>query len=555
VDAFLLKTLIEEKAGWPAQLVAYDQDEAVLQAMQAGAVHIYPEFWRSEALELYDKYVARDTLSSCGPLGVLGRNGLYMQEVHVETWPDLAGWRGLRNNSGAAMLFNHTLVAFMESWGAPSKMLSALALPYFVDYRGASDTEAYIAQKLEDDEPLLFFLWDPHHLLYKFSLNRVQFPVIPGVVPVGSCRAPWIMLCPWAQAYTTEERYTQGLSDYPSDVLVKLSSKNLKTVAPTVNTLLLRFTITNAEQSFMMSSVANDRLQLFAATCAWLKSYPDRWRDWVPQEAFSCEAGHFVVEDGRCEACKPGMFSQPGTSRACTACLPGLFVPNNGSVMCVACDALGDFFQESAGQTACVACAPNTRRYVGLLGAENSTACQCKEGFHQPNGEAGKACEKCPSGYDCKGRLEQPGLASKLLLVVLLPTAHAWPELRAAAGAVSLAVQAANAMHGRPEVRSRFRPLCCSAGIFMKCKIAREAARARTQVKALVKWVECDAFDAGTSIVQLMEAGAIGGVVGPFCSLACESSAYLTSRLNLSQISYSAPGPPPCRAEPRSARV
>lgn len=498
IDAFLLKILIEEKAGFPALLLDRQQDEIVLQNMEAGIVHIYPEYWRSESEHLYKQYVVSEAVSSCGPLGILGRNGIYTSEALVATWPDLAGWRGLRNASSAE-LFNHTLEAFFTDWGDPQKLLSTLELPYEVEYRGA-DADMYITEKLEKGEPILAYLWDPHRLLTRFALNRVQFP-----------------------AYTTDEHFAQGGSDFPNDVLLKLASNNLRAISPVVHTLLLRFTITNAEQSEIMSSVADDGLEPFSASCEWLKGHRTRWQDWIP-----CEPGQFVAEDGRCKLCAAGTVSQQGTAKACTACLPGLFSPKDGGVACIECTALGDFYQGMAGQTACHACPSNTQRYSGLPRAENRTACQCKAGFFDADGEAGKECNRCPSGYSCAGRASQPVLASNLLrLVILLPNVHAWPEMRAAAGAVMLAIRSANILLG---------------GV-------GGGEQSRTKVTPIVKYTECDVFDAATSIAEEIGAGSILGVVGPFCSLACESSAYLTSKLDIAQVSYS------CTSDALSDRV
>lgn len=485
IDAILLKILIEEKAGFPALLLNREQEEGVLRDMAAGTVHIYPEYWRTESEPLYVKYVASEAVSSCGPLGVLGRNGLYTSEALVDASPDLAGWRGLKN-ARSAELFNHTLVAFDKDWGDPEKLLSKLDLPYAVEYRGA-DADKYITDKLAKGEPILAYLWDPHRLLTMFALNRVQFP-----------------------AYTTDELFYDGCTDFPNDVLLKLASNNLRTISPVANTLLLRFTITNAEQSGIMNSVADDGPDPFSASCAWLKSHRTRWQDWIP-----CEPGQFAAEDGRCKLCAAGSVSQQGTATACTACLPGLFSPKSGDVACIECTALGEFYQGMPGQTVCFTCPSNTQRFSGLPRAENRTACQCKAGFFDADGEAGKECKRCPSGYSCEGRASQPVLASNLLrLVVLLPNVHAWPEMRAAAGAVMLAIRSANILLG---------------GVV-------GGEQSRTKVTAIVKYTECDVFDAGTSIAEEIEAGSILGVVGPFCSLACESSAYLTSKLDIAQV-------------------
>ena len=58
----------------------------------------------------------------------------------------------------------------------------------------------------------------------------------------------------------------------------------------------------------------------------------------------------------------------------------GYFQPQEGQFGCVSCDLLGDAYQELVAQTFCNICAPNTKRYVGVLSASSRSTCQCKEG-------------------------------------------------------------------------------------------------------------------------------------------------------------------------------
>jgi hypothetical protein len=60
--------------------------------------------------------------------------------------------------------------------------------------------------------------------------------------------------------------------------------------------------------------------------------------------------------------------------------IAGYFQSEVGQFGCISCDSLGDFFQESQGQTSCQACAANTRRFGVLTAGNNRSSCQCKEG-------------------------------------------------------------------------------------------------------------------------------------------------------------------------------
>ena len=58
----------------------------------------------------------------------------------------------------------------------------------------------------------------------------------------------------------------------------------------------------------------------------------------------------------------------------------GYFQPEAAQFGCLSCDSLGDFYQDSHGETSCRACAATTQRYFGLLSGANRTSCQCKAG-------------------------------------------------------------------------------------------------------------------------------------------------------------------------------
>ena len=58
----------------------------------------------------------------------------------------------------------------------------------------------------------------------------------------------------------------------------------------------------------------------------------------------------------------------------------GYFQPEAAQFSCISCDSLGDFYQELQGQSSCLSCVEGTQSYVGVLTAENKSACQCKQG-------------------------------------------------------------------------------------------------------------------------------------------------------------------------------
>jgi ABC-type proline/glycine betaine transport system substrate-binding protein len=83
--------------------------------------------------------------------------------------------------------------------------------------------DTIIAERLAAGISSVFFLWEPHPLHKQYVLNRIQLPT-------------------YAQA-----KFDQGLSDYPTDILVKTASATLPKLAPKVWQMLQRFMIDRCE--------------------------------------------------------------------------------------------------------------------------------------------------------------------------------------------------------------------------------------------------------------------------------------------------------------------
>ena len=91
---------------------------------------------------------------------------------------------------------------------------------------------------------------------------------------------------------------------------------------------------------------------------------------------------------------------------------------------------------------------------------------------------------------------------------MLVPTMSSWPEGRASIGAIALAIDDVN-------------------------------TRAGGEFTFSWKEVDCDRAGALAGLSQILEEGPVDAVIGPDCSLACESTAILTSGRDILQISYS----------------
>jgi hypothetical protein len=181
-------------------------------------------------------------------LGVLGRNGWFCAEADVERWNALAGWRGLKDLA-VRQHFSNTFLAFeSEGFGPNEALLANLGLGYEIAVLGAGTAGDVIQSRLDAGVPALFYLWSPHPLNARYSLNRIQLP-----------------------AYTPA-LFDRARSDYPTDVLEKLASKQLTQLVPDVADAYAHFQIDNWAQESMLAAVDSDGMSVMQATCAWMRT-------------------------------------------------------------------------------------------------------------------------------------------------------------------------------------------------------------------------------------------------------------------------------------------
>ena len=108
-------------------------------------------------------------------------------------------------------------------------------------------------QRLSAGEPTLFYMWTPHPIGKAHKIHRIQLPA----------------------------QLREGKTDYNTDFLEKLASAKLEMVAPRVQDLYSRFTLTNDDQERMMLSMYSEGLSAMEAACAWMKDNR-AWRRWIP---------------------------------------------------------------------------------------------------------------------------------------------------------------------------------------------------------------------------------------------------------------------------------
>jgi ABC-type proline/glycine betaine transport system substrate-binding protein len=178
--------------------------------------------------------------------------------------------------------------------------MTNLDLRYDVAYLGADRAADAIRARLDAGLATFFYLWSPHALNSRYSLNRIQLP-----------------------AYTPA-LFELGLSDYPMDVLEKVAAKILSEHAPDVAKMYSLFRIDNPAQESMLAAI-DSGLSAMQATCAWIRKEENAavWTAWMPVAKLACDPGNYAVDESSCAPCPAGSASVGGAVSTCTSCSAG----------------------------------------------------------------------------------------------------------------------------------------------------------------------------------------------------------------------------------------
>lgn len=98
--------------------------------------------------------------------------------------------------------------------------------------------------------------------------------------------------------------------------------------------------------------------------------------------------------------CDRGLISS-GIDQPCLPCPRGTYQNASGQSECIRCPENG--YASENGTTVCQTCPPGTSTITHASLPTSLTQCICAKGFFHSNGEAGVACDICPSGGICAG--------------------------------------------------------------------------------------------------------------------------------------------------------
>jgi len=273
----------------------------------------------------------------------------------------------------------------------------------------ASSSQNYAALPLVHD--MLLFWWVPDTIFLRLAPERITFPA------------------------HNPEQWRQGNrhTGQPSLPIEKLVSQDLFDLAPDVEEVLRRLTMSLQSLEALMLDQANTAGSDSDVACRWLRGNEEIWKTWFPARGscpaqwgmyneetkmfltardedvtISCRAclsgtaSKQVTDDEGttyvCGACDTGHFQASGAKELCDPCPAGTYQNETGSIACKRCP-FGQY-QDTEGSSQCKRCVAGST--TPFLGAANLSDCGCEEGSINVNGSReALECIPCGEGLAC----------------------------------------------------------------------------------------------------------------------------------------------------------
>lgn len=270
LNAAVAANLLQNELGYTVEVVSLDESTQ-WDAIAGGDADASLEVWPSGHQERIAEYIeAQGVVENAGPLGPIGLIAWYVPTALVEANPALATWEGYRDPAVAATFATAetgdkgTFFAGPSSWTQyDQQIIDNLGLNFQVI--NTASEEALLAQvtaKIERNEPVLFYFYEPHVVFAQYDLTRVELP-------------PYSDEC-----YAQIERGGVDCA-YPGDELMKIISPALAEEAPEAYTLLKNFNYTTADQTEMLGYL-DEGMSIEEAAQAWIDAHADVWQSWLP---------------------------------------------------------------------------------------------------------------------------------------------------------------------------------------------------------------------------------------------------------------------------------
>lgn len=235
----------------------------------ADGVDVIVEDWQHT--DLRKKYIDEKKVAvNAGTTGNKGLIGWYVPTWMLEEYPGIDNWKNLNKyadeletseskGKGQLLFGDKSYVSNEEA------LIKNLDLDYEVVVGGSEQALIKAAQQSEkQQEPLLFYFWDPHWLFEDIELTRVKLPEYSDD-PQQCPTEPEKVRC-----------------DYPEMDLETIVSKDFADNGGDAYKLVKNFEWTNADQNAVALDILKNDMKPLEAAEKWVKANEDVWKEWLP---------------------------------------------------------------------------------------------------------------------------------------------------------------------------------------------------------------------------------------------------------------------------------
>ncbi len=280
VDRFIL----EHGFGCTAELVAGDTVPTGTSMIERGEPDIAPELWTNAIAEPLQQGVEEGRLAIAGwSIEEGGIEGFWVPQYLVDEYPEMATIEGIIEHKE---LFEHPENPDrLAIYGCPAgwtcqitaeNNYEALNLESegfdLVDPGSGAALAGSIARAYEREEPWFGYYWSPTSVLGNYPMVMVQIADGVDEEHYRNCTA---------QADCLDPEPTM----WPSSPVQTVTSGGFAERAPAAFEYLSERSFTNAEMNEVISWMSENQADGEFAMEYFMLTYPDMWREWLPDEA------------------------------------------------------------------------------------------------------------------------------------------------------------------------------------------------------------------------------------------------------------------------------
>lgn len=270
LNVAVAKQLIEKELGYPVKVLNIDS-QAQWAALANDQADASLEIWPSGHGENIAQYIDTEkVVEHGGALGPKGIIGWYVPKYVVEAHPELASWEGYQDVNLTRLFATPKtgergqFLAGDPTWTQyDADIILNLGLNLEVVSAGSEkDLLAAVDSAYKQDQPILFYFYEPHAIFAKYDLVQVSLPEYTS------------------ECYANPQGGSVNCA-YPVDELLKIFSVSLAHRAPDVHQLLKAFNYDNQAQVEMLANLESGKT-VEQAAADWIETHPEVWQKWLP---------------------------------------------------------------------------------------------------------------------------------------------------------------------------------------------------------------------------------------------------------------------------------